>query len=157
MKLKSGSCMTLFFVLLGIICIILTLRFEYGETKRFPLLLAGVMSVLAIKVLSKEIITGEIEKATDESETAPSQDPKAAGKELHLFGSALAWTAGFLLSVSILGFVIGSLLFAFSYSKLHGRGWLVALSFAVIMTAAIYAGTEWAFDMPLPKGLLLSW
>ncbi len=59
-----------------------------------------------------------------------------------------------MLGTYFLGFRIAVPLFAFSYLKWQGRGWLTAAVFAIIMLAFIYGAFELGLNAPLFKGLI---
>ncbi len=59
-----------------------------------------------------------------------------------------------MLAAYLLGFRMAVPLFAFSYLKWRGRGWLTATIFAVAMLAFIYGAFELGLKAPLFRGLI---
>lgn len=151
MRLKSAFYSALFFALLGLCGIILSLTFRYPEAIALPLFLSSIIFIFATIEVSKEL------RGRDRRETAKEEKPPAEAEsrlEMRRFGVTLAWGAGFSVGVYLLGFYLAIPLFGFSYMKWRGRSWLRAAVYAVGMLAFIYGAFELFLEGQLFKGLI---
>ena len=65
-----------------------------------------------------------------------------------------AWLGGFLLSIYLLGFTVGTSLFSLLYLKLNGLKWITTILFAIGVVAFVYGCFQLALKIPLYEGIL---
>lgn len=155
MKLKGSSYFLIFIMVSMLVVIIASLRMEYYESKLLPLLISGVVFILAGMGLRNEIMAkdGQQTKAI-EDETGGVVETKGGWRGNLVAG---AWLVGFFLAIYLIGFVVAIPLFVLAYMKSHGTRWLVAITSAVLTTAFIYGIFEFALKVDLYRGLLFSY
>ena len=157
MRKLRGSSYSLILVIVVMLAFIgLSLRLVYFASKLLPLLMGGIVLLLAVIALAREIKAGHsLEEATvTTSETGVGEKNSAeAGK----YSGIAAWIIGFFLSIYVVGFMIATLLFVGAYMKRHGSKWPATVITAVIFTGIIYAVFNLAFKADLYKGQLLMW
>jgi hypothetical protein len=150
-KLKGSFWVALFFLLVGLFGIIQSLGFRYWESMALPLGISSVIFILAAVEVTREL------RRRDKEEAAPEGKPgsRMKGKlDMRKLGVMFGWAAGFCLAIYLLGFYIAIPIFAFSYLKWRGRGWLVAVIFAIALLAFSYAVFSIGLKVPLYKGLI---
>ena len=143
--------MAVFFLLLGLYGIIQSLTFRYWESIVLPLAMSSLIFVMAVVEVGREL------RRQDKRETAIEGKPQTETKtrvEIRRFSLVFSWAAAFMLGTYLLGFRIAVPIFAFSYLKWRGRGWITATVFAVVMLAFIYGAFELGLKAPLFKGLI---
>ena len=121
------------------------------QSKLLPLIFSSVVFILAAVQLIKELRTPEEadeQQMVEEIETEPA-DP------LWKYWRSGAWIGGFCLAVYLLGFMISIPIFAFSYLKLHGRGWAVSITITAALPIFIYVVFGMFLAVDLYPGLLL--
>lgn len=151
MRKKGGLYFAIFFLLLGLFGIIQSLTFQYWESVFLPLALSSIIFVMAAVEISSHLRSKQKAQITTEEKT---QAETKARVEMHRSGEALGWIVGFSLTAYLVGFIIAVPLFAFSYLKRRGRGWLIATVFAIVILAVVYGVFEVGFKVPLYRGLL---
>lgn len=115
------------------------------ESKLLPVMIGSVVLLLAGGGLLSEI-------------RARAMQPEGAAQEpLPRSLVNLGWVVGFLLGIYLLGYVVAILLFVLAYMKWLGTGWHLAVAFAVLTAAFIYAGFEIGLQLQLYRGLLFGW
>lgn len=152
MKIKSSSIFLISILLLMLFTGGMSLSFRHLDALLAPLLLSIVIFILAAIELRKELLS---EDKTPQG--VANRNPMERGKDrtgLRRFGLALGWMGGFTLGIYILGFFLSIALFAFTYIKLRGRGWLLGAVFAVCLTLILYLIFEVGLSSQLYRGLL---
>ena len=132
--------------MLLIICSSVTM--EYFKSKLIPLVFGSIVFILAAIGLTRELLArGKQDETTAEGEKG------RGGWRIYLV--SIAWAAGCGLAISFLGFLIGLPLYIFSYMKVHGVRWFLAIISAVLCAAFCY-GVEFILRIKLYPGLILS-
>lgn len=108
----------------------------------FPSIVGGAMALMGIALA----IQGWIVRDEPEDEAPPLVTWFAVG--------VLVATAAVILAMPVLGFLVAGTIFAFGIVLLSRGGWLSALIFSPIATAAIYCLFTLVLRVPLPRGLL---
>lgn len=132
------------------------------ESRAYPqlvmILLAAVLAVVGVKEARSHYRapTADEEASTETLDSAATVTTIAEGQLPRLFGT-MALTATFLLwGITALGFYTAAFLFSGATSRLVGmRSWLTATFFAAVLTFACYAVFSLAFNVRLPRGLLI--
>ncbi len=153
MKLRPSSYSLIAIMVIALAFIVSSLRLEYFESKLLPLLFGSAVFILAAVELSRELGT----KAKPGNEVGGGNEAEAgaeAGVGARSYLIAGGWIVGFLVGISLFGFVIAIALFIFSYMKTHGTRWLVAIIFAVITTAVLYGVFDVLLGVDLYQGLI---
>ena len=119
------------------------------KARLFPLILLVITEGLVVIHLIKEIW------GKTKHQTASAEEEKTAEKiDWAMYLRAPAWITGFMLSIYLLGYLVGASLFSFFYLKVHGEKWLTTIGFSLGVLALIYGGFEIALKTPLYGGLL---
>jgi hypothetical protein len=166
MRLKPKAYFAIFILLLMIAFIILSLTYVRLEIRLLPIGVSSIVIILTTLILWKEIVPKEKTPRTDAVATIAKkdetprttqeqvvQDTKIEG-EAQRFGLSLAWIVGFFLCIYLLGFIIAIPIFIAAYLKCQRRGWITSISFAVIITFALYGVFELVLQAGLYRGLL---
>jgi len=132
-----------------IIIIILSLGYSY-EAKLFPLLICVPVAVLLVGQILREV------RAKVKEEAVPGEKKIATKGALAKALAPPAWIAGLLLSLYLLGYLVGTPLFTLLYLKLHGEKWLLTVIVVLAIIAVVYGGFTLGLKIPLYKGLLFS-
>ncbi len=153
MRIKAGFYSIVFILILMLFVIGTSVRYRYWEAKLSPLIIAGIIFVLALIQL--------INWFRGKEETPAAEEGKVLGEgknkeEMRRFGSALGWVVGFTLAIYLLGFWPATALFVFSYMKVRGRGWSISIGLALIITVLTYGMFELGLKAQLYRGLLPS-
>ncbi len=149
MRLKGGSYFPIFILLLMMVVMAKLLPSPHFEVKFMPITLASIISALALVELWREL-RGKVKDPTD---TEEKPEGKAwSGVERRRFGTVMAWIIAYGLTVYLVGLIAASA-FCFFYLKFHGKSWLTAIGYAVVMAGILYATFELAFDFDLYRGL----
>ncbi len=149
--MKGGFYFVAFFVLLALFAIGMALTFQRWEAISLPLIFGTIILVLSVIELRKELRS---KKGRETADSVTPQPEAKTGGELRRFYSVLGWVVGFALGIYLLGYLTSMPLFALAYLKRHGRGWVLAICFAVIVTAFIYGIFEVGFRLQLYRGLI---
>lgn len=125
-----------------------------------PILVCGLIFVLAAIELMRDLKKGKeedkglkekdkglIEQTAEEAETAVRSQ-----KRLYIL--TLAWMAGLILAIYIVGFLVSIPLFIGSFLKTHGCGWFKSITLAVVTTAIFYGVFVVMLEVPLFMGVL---
>ena len=90
-----------------------------------------------------------------ELELSTDVDPKVARKRV---AGILAWIAGFILLVFLVGFPIAVPVFIFSYLSLQGQvSWWLSFTLTAIAWLCFYGLFQWLLHLPFEDGWLQTW
>jgi peptidoglycan/LPS O-acetylase OafA/YrhL len=151
MRVRGSLGIAVFFLLVGIFGVVQSLTFRYWESTVLPLATSGIILILAVVEVGKELRRRNKEEAAAETE---------GGKEgkhsidIRKLGLVFGFVAAFSLAVYLLGFYIAIPLFSLAYLKWRGRSWLVAVVFAIAMLAFVYGVFVLGLKAPLFEGLV---
>ena len=123
----------------------------------FPLATGIPLFVLAGTQLILELFGGN--EATSgpavELQLSTDVDPKVARKRV---AAILAWIAGFILLVFLVGFPIAVPVFIFSYLSLQSRvGWRLSFTLTAIAWLCFYGLFQWLLHLPFEDGWIRTW
>ena len=153
MKIRDSSYFLMVIMVVMLVVIILSLRMEYFESKLLPLVICGVVFVLASTILWEEMRASYRSSATATGrETAGQEGTRVSWRQYWIAG---AWIVGYFLAIYLLGFIIATPLFMLVYMKSHGTRWFVASIFTVLAPLSIYSIFELALNVHLYRGLIL--
>lgn len=153
MKIKGGSYILVVTIAFTLLVVISALTMENWKSKLLPLVLSGIILVLAAVELRRNILAGDATAATTESTTDETGEGRESLRGYLLTG---AWVVGFLLAVYLLGFIIAIPLFILPYMKLHGSRWLSSIITTVLTSIFIYGLFEVLLNITLYRGLVLT-
>jgi hypothetical protein len=149
LKMKGSFYLAVFFALLGLIGVLLSLTFHYLEAMTLPLALSVVILIVSIIEIIKELrhgstpVDGLIKPALKMNEGKTST-------------RSVFWLVGWMIAFAVICWVFGFLIaipaFGFSYLMWRRRSWLVSAAFALIALAIIYLGFEVALKAELYRG-----
>ncbi|MFC2002830.1 tripartite tricarboxylate transporter TctB family protein [Chloroflexota bacterium] len=152
MKLRGDSYVLIAIMVISLVIIGFSLRMEYFATKLVPVVIGSAVFILAAIGLWRESSAGRKLRATViEDETGSEEQATGVGHRYLING---AWLVGFVLAIYLLGSVIAISLFVLFYMKWLGTRWFVAITSAVITTAIMYGGFEFAVNIELYRGLI---
>ena len=148
---SRGNFYFLIFVIVAMLAVfILSALQKYYESKLLPMIISGIVLILAGIGLGREMAGGGATrgKKVDEDQMIVS------GSEWRRILLALTWLTGFILIVFLIGFIVAIPIFVAAYMKTHGTKWFTAITFAVISTAFMYGVFEIAMKVTLYRGIL---
>jgi len=156
MKIKPGSVFLIFILLLMIYTATEALSFGHYEAMLAPLLLSMAILGLGAIELVRELRSKNKRAQPIEDEDLPPMVVArvAGGSEMRRFGTALSWIGGFALGIYSMGFFISTLLFALTYLRVRGLGWLSSTGFAAGFTVLLYVIFEIGLRSHLYRGLV---
>jgi Tripartite tricarboxylate transporter TctB family len=70
--------------------------------------------------------------------------------------SAGVWIVSFFFAIWLFGFIISIPIFVISYMKSHGARWRAAILYGCVTLIVVYGIFDWALEIKLYRGLLLS-
>ena len=150
MKIRPSTYFTIATLIFTLTLLLWSLTFTYLAAKLLPMIIAGIVSVLAGVQLSKELRrpkeTAE-QEATEKTETEPAY-------ALTRYWRTAAWLGGLCLALYLLGFIIAIVIFTFSYLKSRGRGWAISVIITTLLTIFIYVVFSIFLEVDLYPGLL---
>ena len=149
MKVKPRSYSLIVVLLVSLAIIIRSLTFTYLATKLFPVIIGGLVFVLAAIELGRELLA----KGESEMVVEPGEAKGEIGRYLWIG----AWIVGFSVAIYLVGFLIAIPVFILSYLKLDRAGWLIATGIAGVTTVFLYVVFELLLQVHLYRGLLLTW
>ncbi|OGP66537.1 MAG: hypothetical protein A2169_14380 [Deltaproteobacteria bacterium RBG_13_47_9] len=149
MKTPSNILLVIIIVFIGAMFVI-SYHFDYQQAKLAPLTISGLIIILAVIELIREVrfprrwvdgLKGEMEKI----ETQPV---------LRRYLVEGAWMVGFVLAIYLLGFLIAIPLFGILYMKLHGTGWLPSLTVPALLLLFIFLIFSLILDFRFYPGII---
>ena len=155
MRKLRGSAYSLIVIMAVMLVVIgMSLQFDYFASRLLPILVAGIVFIIAGTQLVKEIVTKtDIIKTGDGDDISLEEDTKVDRRSLL---RVAAWITGFTAAIYLVGFIISIPLFVLFYMKKHGARWLTSAITAVVFTMIIYAVFEIALGVNLHPGLFLN-
>ena len=123
----------------------------------FPLAIAIPLFVLAGTQLILELFGGQETTSgpTVELEFSSDVDPAVARKRV---AGMLAWIAGFILLVFLVGFPIAVPVFIFSFLSQQSRvGWLLSFALTAIAWGIFYFLFQWLLNVQFEAGAIQIW
>ena len=136
MKLKSSSYFLLIILIFAFCIGVSALGYSKLKDKAIPLCISGLVIVLGVIQLSRELMEAKKE-IKEKAEIGVEQ--KSDFSEMKSYLLVFAWIAGLVLSIYILGFLMSIFLFIAAYLKKAGSSWSMSIVPALITTAIGYA------------------
>lgn len=156
MQFKLRSLFSLLLMAVAAYAIISAQHWSF-KAALFPLAIAIPLFVLAGTQLILELFGGQeiTSGPTVELEFSSDVDPAVARKRV---AAILAWIAGFILLVFLVGFPIAVPVFIFSFLSLQSRvGWRLSLALTAIAWAIFYFLFQWLLNVQFEAGAIQSW
>jgi len=150
MKLNSNSYGFIFLMIVMVFIIAWSLGMKSIESKLLPLIVSGVILILAAFGLRNELGKQKITAATDKTEKQKQSRP-----QMHKYLRNLAWVFGFGVSIYLIGFLAAMTFFIFAYMKWLGTSWRMAIIFTIVTPVIMYFGFYKGLNTDLYPGLLL--
>jgi hypothetical protein len=130
------------------------LSMEKLEDKLLPLIFGGTAFVIAGIGSLKEYVAGRsLGRDATEKET---EELKEFREHWRSGLSTSMWIVSFFVAVWLLGFLVSIPIFVISYMKSHRARWHTAILYGCVTLVAVYGIFEWALEIKLYRGLLLS-
>ncbi|MBI2847700.1 MAG: tripartite tricarboxylate transporter TctB family protein [Chloroflexi bacterium] len=144
MRKLSGSSYSLILIMVAMMVVIVASQsLPFFATRFLPVLVSGIVFVLAAVQLAREISTS--------ARSAPKkEDSSKWGQHLPI----TLWIGGFALAIYLLGFIVSIALFVLLYMKRHGSRWITSAVTAILLTAIIYSAFQIALKVDFYPGLL---
>lgn len=155
MKEKGSIYFLSVIMVIMVMVVVVSLRMEQFASKLLPIIISGVVFILAAIGLRREIFQQD-KPGVNGMDEETVKGEKVTG-ELRSYLVSWAWVIGFVLAIYLLGFIIAIPLLIISYMKSHGTSWLTAGFFAVVTTALIYSLFALALRIELYRGILVEW
>jgi hypothetical protein len=139
-------------LLIVVMAAVVTVAFGYPyiQAKLSILFCGGLILVLALVQLSRELRHKKGEEKASESEPKESE-PNASVSQ---YGLEFIWMVGFGLTIYLLGFIVAIPLCVCAYMKSHGSRWLASIITGVMMSACCYIIFVLFLDMRLHSGIV---
>ncbi len=132
--------------------LIQTVQLKYFSSKLLPLIITGSILVMSIAGLVKAAISkGEPRKTGIEDMSAE------AGESWRGYAINGAWMVGYLVAITLIGFVAATAIMLLAYLKTHNRKWVPTIGFAAVTTLVVYFAFEVGMQLQLYRGLLFEW
>ena len=119
------------------------------EARIFPWVIGIPATILTLTVTLKEIFR-QRQLACEEALS------KQTDSNFRLHALIIAWMAGYVILIYVLGFYVGTSLFIFLYLKTNGLGWSRSLGLAGGLFIAIYLMFSFGMEIRLYPGLIYS-
>lgn len=134
---------------LSILIILVFVSFGYSTIAR---LLPLIVIIPTAILLGIQVIREVSKKARQK--VLPEEKEMADKGIPHRYLRAPIWIGSLVISIYLLGYLVGTALFSFLYLKLHGAKWLTTISYVLGVIALIYGCFELALKMPLYEGVV---
>lgn len=131
-----------------IVIVLYSLSYPF-EARLFPWVIGIPATILMFIQLLKEV--SHQRHATQEEGLSGQK-----GGDSRAYAITIAWMAGFLAMLYVLGFLVCIPLFLFLYLKTNGHGWFQSLGLAAGMIMFIYGIFSLVMNMSLYPGILFS-
>lgn len=146
--MKGGSCILVAIIIFVSICLTIVSSYSLLQAKIAPLLVCGLILILALVELIREL-RGDQGRASDRG------SPQAETMELYRdYLREAGWMAGFFIMIYLLGFLISIALFTAAYAKAHKAGWTIAIMVGLSMATLSYLLFSYLVDTELYPGLI---
>jgi Tripartite tricarboxylate transporter TctB family len=125
--------------------------YPYLQAKIVPMLVAGIIMLLATVELIKEL-------RSRAAPITPKEEGQTQGnEETDLRGSLVqgAWMVGFLLTIYLVGFPVSIALFTAIYAWAHKTRWPTAIGLGVFMAVLSYVLFSYLVEAELYPGIIV--
>ena len=148
MQRKTGLYFLLSLITLMFVILIVSFNFQYLETKLMPMVVAGIILILACIELYRE--------RSQQQTQSPDHDATFEHKEIikkYLFEAT--WVLGLLFAVYFFGFLLAIPAFIFFYLKIHQKSWKISILVSIVTTALLYGSFQYLLQADLYQGIIL--
>lgn len=145
MKLKPGSYFLIFIMALSLAVALGTLSLRYQSTKILPMIISGLIFVLAAIALIRDLLSKKDTRGPEEE------------TPLNVYWRTGIWILALAMGIWILGFLIAIPIFIILYLLKHDTKWLKSIVVGCITSTLLYLAFEVALKVDLYRGLLFSW
>lgn len=152
-RLTASAYSYIAVIVIALAVIVSGLTMQYIQSKLLPLVLGGGIMILATAGLWKDIRREGMAKTTPTG-VEKDDDTKSNWRG---YLNSVVWTAGFILAIYLLGFLISMPVFIFSYMKTHNISWLTSIISAIVASATIILSFQTLLGVELYPGLLFTW
>ncbi len=158
MKNKTDFYAYLVCVAFALIIIVYALSLENFSGKILPLVIAGIMLVIAADgaVRSSRRTPGG-GKNVSKAVAQPAEANPEAAERWRDFLPLAKWLVAYLLGITLAGFLIASPLFLLAYMRVYRSGWRRSIVVTAVTFAVIYGIFVVGFKVDLYPGLLFKW
>jgi hypothetical protein len=153
MRFKVSYWFLIVLIVLMTLAIVEAATWQYTEAKIIPLLVSGVILVMGIIQLSKELNADRKAAAAGTEIQGPSLSHRQSMRNVSL---ALCWIVALFVAVYLFGFFVAIPIFIFGYLKTHGQGWLGSIIYAATVTAFVYGVFPLVLKLPFYDGWFFS-
>ena len=151
-QIRPGAYFLILLLVIAVVALAYGSSFPTMKSKLVPIISAGVILILGLVELRKELLSVAKDKkeATAEAENAEVGTEYELRRYLQMGGWMVALAAG----IYVLGFLIAVPLFIITYLKLNNRGWLISIGVAGAMEAFIYGVFVFGLRIDLYPGVI---
>jgi hypothetical protein len=154
MKLKPSSYFLIGILLVALFAFVNSLMFAKLKMQLVPLIMSGIIIVLAGVELFREVKRKpEVKKAKETKASEEDLEFNTKG-QLKDYMIIFCWLIGFLAGIYIVGFVAAIAIFIFGYLKWYGHTWLKSIALAVAATIIIYVMFVILLKLELFRGII---
>jgi len=154
-RFRLRSCFSLLLLIVAAYAMFSARRWSF-KTSLFPFATGIPLFVLAGTQLILELFGKDkaVRGPAVELELSTDVDPAVARKRV---AGILAWIAGFILLVFLVGFPIAVPVFIFSYLSLQSRvGWWLSFTLTAVAWLCFYGLFQWLLHLPFEEGFIQS-
>jgi Tripartite tricarboxylate transporter TctB family len=154
MKLKPSSYFLIGLLLFALFAFVNSLLFARLKIQLVPLIMSGMIIVLAGVELFREIRREpEVEKAKETKVGEEDLEFNTKG-QLKDYIIIFCWLIGFFTGIYVVGFVAAIAIFICAYLKWYGHAWLKSIGLAAAATIIIYLVFVILLQLELYRGII---
>jgi hypothetical protein len=154
MKLKPSSYFLIGLLIVALFAFVNSLMFPRLKMQLVPLIMSGIIIVLAGFELFREIRRKpEVQQAKETKASEEDLEFNTKG-QLKDYIIIFCWLIGFLAGVYAIGFVAAIAIFIFAYLKWYGHAWLKSIGLAAAATIIIYLVFVILLKLELFRGII---
>ena len=147
MQSKTGLYFLISLITLMFIILIVSFNFRYFEAKLLPMVVAGIILILACVELYRE--------RSKQQRQSPDQDTTFELRKIiqkYLFEAT--WVLGLFFAVFLFGFLLAIPAFILFYLKIHQKPWKVSIIVSIVTTAVLYGSFQYLLQAGLYQGFI---
>ncbi len=154
MKLKPSSYFLIGLLIVAFFAFVNSLMFPRLKMQLFPLIMSGIILVLAGVELFREIRRKpEVQQAKETKAGEEDLEFNTKG-QLKDYIIIFCWLVGFFAGIYVVGFVAAIAIFIFAYLKWYGHAWLKSIGLAAAATIIMYLIFVILLKLELFRGII---
>ena len=150
MKAETWFLIIILLVMTAVIA--LSSGFPYWQAKLAPLTVCGLVVILGIVQLIKELVRMRAPRR----EKTPNQDMAEPGERPRAYVFEAFWMGGFIIAIYLFGMLFSVPLFGIAYMRSHGATWFMSVLIAVALVVFCVGLFTYILDMRLYEGIIFN-